>query len=253
MILQKKQSTYKDERMIAAMYAGNMGLEMIERQKLIASKFKNSVDAVQKKDLTQRTPQDNLFIHIPKAAGSSIWATTGMKMEMHKELKFMMNRVKPDTFVFASIRNPYDRAVSLYYYLRTRIRKRTCRDWNAAMCCLAQGVDVNEFWLKFITPQQFKFQCKAFPMMRPQTDFVEDKDSIISTRIDKILKFENLEKEWEQIRAIRGFKPLAKRNVGRNRPNLHWSEELNPETIEHLSNLYDKDFKCLPYKKHNAN
>ena len=164
----------------------------------------------------------------------------------------MTNRVKPDTFVFASIRNPYDRAVSLYYYLRTRIRKRTCRDWNAAMCCLAQGVDVNEFWLKFITPQQFKFQCKAFPMMRPQTDFLEDQESVISTRIDKILKVENLEEEWEELRAIRGFKPLAKRNVGKNRAEMPWVEELDPETIEHLSNLYDKDFKCLPYNKHNA-
>jgi hypothetical protein len=253
MTLLKKQSTYKDERMIAAMASSNMTMEIIERRKLISSKYKDVVGEVPKKDLNKSAPIDNLFIHIPKTAGSSIWATTGFKMEMHKELKFMMNRVNLDTFVFASIRNPYDRAVSLYYYLRSRIRKRSCRDWNAAMCCLAQGVDVNEFWLKFITTNQFEFQCKQFPMMRPQTDFLEDQESVISTRIDKILRFENLEKEWEELRLIKGFKPLAKKNVGRNRSSLHWSKELNPDTIEHLSNLYDKDFKCLPYKKHNAN
>lgn len=224
---------------------------MQERQKVVAAKYRDKV-AVKNDKVYPKPSGENLFIHIPKAAGSSIWATTGMKTEMHKELKFMTKRVKPDTFVFACIRNPYDRAVSLYYYLKSRIRTRSCRDWNAAMCCLAHGVDVNEFWLKFITQKQFAFQCRQFPMMRPQTDFLEDQKSVISTRIDKILKVENLKEEWEELRAIRGFKPLAKRNVGRNRAKIPWKEELNPETIEHLSNLYDKDFKCLPYNKHNA-
>lgn len=198
-----------------------------------------------------RVEGKNLFIHIPKTAGHSVFASAKLRTEMHNEFKNMQNRVNDETFVFSIIRNPYDRAVSLYYYLKARIHNRSCRDWNAAMCCLAQGVGVNEFWVRFITDKQFKFQCRQFPMMRPQLDFlnVKGKD-IIDPRIDKIITFENLAQEWEEMQKIRGFEPLAHKNKGKNRANLHWSEELLPETIEHLSNLYDRDFKQLPYQKY---
>lgn len=199
----------------------------------------------------QQKKSKNLFIHIPKTAGQSIFKSTRTPIEMHKEFKQMTSRVDDDTFVYAVIRNPYDRAVSLYYYLRSRIWKSSCRDWNAAMCCLAHGADVNEFWTRFITPKQFQFQCRQFPMMRPQIEFLNEKEpNVVSPRIDKILIFEKLNEDWEELMKIRGFQPLCHKNKGKNRAKIHWSEELKPETIAHLSNLYDKDFKTLPYQKY---
>ena len=62
------------------------------------------------------------FLHIPTNAGSSINQAVGVKGTNHYPLRWrgIDPRIKVDTEapIFTSIRNPYDRILSIFYFLK---------------------------------------------------------------------------------------------------------------------------------------
>ena len=64
-----------------------------------------------------------IFIHIPKTAGTSIESVFGKCRAKHKTIKKTLRdipqgKTHEDYFKFTFIRNPWDRIVSLYEYLK---------------------------------------------------------------------------------------------------------------------------------------
>jgi len=64
-----------------------------------------------------------IFIHIPKTAGTSIESVFGKCRAKHKTIKKTLrdipgDKLHEDYFKFTFIRNPWDRIVSLYEYLK---------------------------------------------------------------------------------------------------------------------------------------
>ena len=64
-----------------------------------------------------------IFIHIPKAAGTSVLAALGKKSEKGRDHVSWQTYKKADSkkfnnyFKFSFVRNPYDRAFSAYHYI----------------------------------------------------------------------------------------------------------------------------------------
>ena len=59
-----------------------------------------------------------LFIHIPKTAGTSICKAFGVFTRGHASIKKFPANIRHHYFKFCFVRNPYDRLVSSYFYLK---------------------------------------------------------------------------------------------------------------------------------------
>ena len=187
-----------------------------------------------------------LFIHIPKTAGQSIHKALGMKNQPHRPL---WRRKSADVrFVFSVVRNPYDRAVSLFHWYRDlhkADRKRTPH--NAAMNMLARGCeDVNEFWTRFFPEGTLQYQRRYTPMMATQLSYLSDKGAgKVSLNVNRILRFESLKEDWAALSRDIRLRPLPHVNKSNHRD---WQEELSEESRAVIAKLYAVDFEAFKYE-----
>jgi len=173
------------------------------------------------------------FIHIPKTAGQSVIKATGVEPHGHKRFVDLVDEVAGGEF-FTVVRNPYDRAVSTYYYL-SQLHGGT--PYNS-------GKNLNEFW-----DGVYEFSRLIGDYMKPQMYFVSDEDSNLSDKITTILRYENLEDDYNKLAAINGFSAIEHLNKTDIRPNKTWQEELSDESIRMIGELYAQDFEALGYDR----
>ena len=168
------------------------------------------------------------FIHIPKTAGTSIsqwllarggrWQFQNTPGGKHAPIS-LIREVHPGDlgFTFVSIRNPWDRLVSGYFFYRQR-RK-----------------------LQDLTFQQFVLSEDWHQLNRPQAEYFEPKD------VQAIIRFENLHEDFEQIKHV--FK--AKKSLGKHNPSSHnnyKSYYTNNEMIERVAKRHAADIQRFGYK-----
>ena len=164
------------------------------------------------------------FIHIPKTAGVSICKAIGQQ-HGHRP-----RPIKPGAFVFSCVRNPYDRAVSLYYFLRDKAP-------NYREAFLIDGETVNTFWQERIhVIRQHRFT-------QPQAKWLD------GIKVDRLLRFENLAGEWQKMRDEFELPELESENVNEFRPAIQWQDELSAESIAKIGELYAEDFEHLNYER----
>ena len=165
------------------------------------------------------------FIHIPKTAGVSICSAIG-QTHGHRPRK-----IKQGAFVFSCVRNPYDRAVSLYYFLRDKAP-------NYKEQIMIEGETVNTYWEERIN------QIRPVRFLQPQKAWVEDVE-----RIDKLIRFETLAEDWAEMRQAFELPALEHKNGDTSRPSTPWQEELTAESIAKIGEIYSDDFKYFNYKR----
>jgi len=185
-----------------------------------------------------------IFIHVPKAAGTSIEKSlgfvrartpakfrklfdnkTGMYSFGHIEVRKRLadgsisKKFYDDAFKFCFCRNPYDRAVSHYFYAR----KRHPRDFSPKVSFIDFTRTLGQYG----------------KMFRLQTYYVE------KLEFDFIGKFERLEKDFGRVANTLGIDAdLIKDNTTKHKP--YW-EYYNSESIENVKEFYAKDFQRFNY------
>lgn len=192
------------------------------------------------------------FIHIPKTAGQSVLTALGKKFHPHRSIYSQRGAVGAP--VFATVRNPYDRAVSLFHWYRELVKepRRKRERHNAAMCALACGcADASEFWVRFLgSDEMFRYQCRYTTMVRPQMFFVSVREQLeeVSPRVDRLLRFEQLGGDWSQMVEDYdlGLGDLPHRN--RSKHGV-WENELDAEAREVVRRHYRCDFLKLGYEE----
>jgi hypothetical protein len=168
------------------------------------------------------------FIHIPKTAGNSIKSAMGLPVSKHKGVS---GYSAPKMF-FTSTRNPYDRAVSIFYFLtRNKNYKKT----------------INDFWVEIVSTGLF-FHLLTF---KKQMDFLRDDITKggISPRIKTVLRYETLADDWAAFAAKHNLPPLEHKNRSHQRPAIPWQDELSDESIARIGELYADDFEHLNYER----
>jgi len=184
-----------------------------------------------------------MFVHIPKAAGTSIEKSLGLirartpgkfsnlftgsgkyslgHIDVRKRLKDGRIPAKfyDSAFKFCFCRNPYDRAVSHYFYARKR--------------------HSDEFSPKVSFIEFTRTLGKYGKMFRLQSYYTE------GLEFDFMGRFERLEDDFEFIaNKLNVDVKLIKDNATKHRP--YW-EYYDWESIENVKKFYKKDFETFGY------
>jgi len=136
-----------------------------------------------------------IFIHINKTAGTSINRALGMPIKNHMMAKEVIAKIGQDkwntAYKFTLVRNPWDKAVSLYEYRKKKNRT------NIA----TRGIGFSD-WVKVTYGEKKDLSYYDVRGFQPQVDWLKDNENKIS--MDFIGKFESLNKDFDQIRKVIG-------------------------------------------------
>ena len=170
-----------------------------------------------------------IFIHIPKNAGSSIeeyFANGSFKIQPNKhadihEVKLKFKIIYDNYRKFTIIRNPYDKMVSWYFYLKRN---------------LGENYNIIEFnkWIK--DPAKFWHADDPVSYLKPQFEWVDNTVEII--------KFENINKELNNF-----FGEIISLSITNKSNRDHYLEHYNKESLNIVYERYKEDFEKFNYKK----
>jgi hypothetical protein len=197
-----------------------------------------------------KKPKKALFMHIPKTGGISLYKAINhpkvrikghfIQNPFYLYLKDSLKFYPEKPFVFAFVRNPWDRLVSAFFYLnqggmngsdRRDMRKYLKKyrgDFKAFVKeAVAEGWALDQLHLK------------------PQYEWICDDDGSLLT--DYTGRFETLRADLEEISAITGipFQPLEHRNKSKHKP---YQDYYTNETREIVEKAYKKDIELFDYE-----
>lgn len=185
-----------------------------------------------------------LFIHIPKAAGTSIANVLYGKRNGHLKASFvkikMGELLYSEKYSFTVTRNPYDRLISAYRFARQgRTKDGAIADpefYQAPIFETFEG-----FIKKWLTHQDLNL---LDPVFQPQYSFVfDDNEQLL---VDGLFKMESME-ELEKVLSERLKKEVK---IGKkNKSQIKIETVYTPQLEEIVYGLYKKDFILLGYDK----
>jgi len=178
-------------------------------------------------------PLKCIFIEVPKTASTSIRAIVGSPPKPHLNIWQIAQEVDPERFrtyfKFGFVRNPWDRAVSLYerregMQLRNRMTFEEFIDWMklASSTCLH--------------PVPHRYQLDWF--VNPNGDVI----------VDFIGRYERLPEDWAKIAARLGITvPLPRVNVNPGRTR-HYTEYYSARTRDLVAARFAVDIEFFGYE-----
>jgi|TARA_Y100000780_G_C13692535_1_gene420135 hypothetical protein len=183
-----------------------------------------------------------IFIHIPKAAGTSIGeALFNNGRTGHYEWRYYkIDKIKFHTyFKFAFVRNPYDRLVSSYFYLQQGGKNKSDHEFNDRV--LSKYLDFEDFVLNGLDDKE----VSNWGHFKKQSDFIYD-DVSKSIVVDYLGYFENISEDYNNLRYKLGGAKLGKANPSnRNAFTEYYTKEMADKVFTH----YNKDFELFNYEK----
>lgn len=181
-----------------------------------------------------------VFIHINKNAGTSISRSLGINFKIHLTIKDLINNYDVDQnsykelFVITCVRNPWDRALSQYFY---RVKTNQCnmktnpisfKDWVKCV----YGKNKDDYYIN--TPKMFL----------TQVEWLEDFNGKI--HVDKIMRYENLENDFNEVSKILNIKKTLPRY--NTTIKKKYREYYDLETRKIIEDYFERDIKLFKYK-----
>ncbi len=183
-----------------------------------------------------------VFVHIPKCGGISIYSDEfiyfhhNLRDKNFVYFKDSLER-KGAEFSFAFVRNPWDRLVSAYEYLK-----------NGGICPL----DAEDYLNLFSKYENFKEMVLNWEEVffdqihfKSQSDWICDNDGNII--VDFVGKFENLQQDFDIV-CDRMQIPRKKLPHTNKTNHKHYTKYYNDEIREIVAKKYARDIEYFGYK-----
>lgn len=181
-----------------------------------------------------------IFVHIPKTAGSSVARALFGIESRHvpaDDYRAANPRKFEEFFKFGFVRNPWDRLVSTYAFLKAGGMNALDAAW--AVEHVAPFATFDDFVReKLATPE-----VMAWVHFRPQTAFVCDEAGRVL--LDVVGRYERLDADFARIAARLGRPAnLPKTNVSRRSP---YPDYYTAETRDLVRQVYASDIETFGY------
>lgn len=174
------------------------------------------------------------FLHIPKTAGSSIrnMLSKSVKYFCHHKLSFLYESkriISEDVIAF--VRNPWDRLVSTYYFLKAGgANPKDERNFSKY---------INIDFVDFVMSLPDNPGLIEIDHLRPQTYYLD-------RPLQYIGRYEQIDFHWREVCRMIGqeYKPLPHSNTSRN---PHYRDCYNEAMIRIVADVYAEDLKLFGY------
>lgn len=190
-----------------------------------------------------------IFIHIPKCAGIAVKkALFDDIATAHTKLTVYCRIFEPDLFLtyfkFTFVRNPWDRLVSAYHFLKGGGYGEGDKKWFARE--LGGYRDFDDFARNWLKPENIHRHIH----FHPQVEFLEDENHD-AIKIDYVGLYENIESDFHYIaRRIGVDRTLKKENISTHKS---YRDYYNETTRRIVSEVYRQDIERFGYDFENSN
>lgn len=179
-----------------------------------------------------------IFVHIPKNGGSSIERMLGMGGGIFSVKDFASELDINKYYKFGFVRNPFDRLVSAYTYLKSGKELVDRHFYNI----VTKYPTINNFIIDFLNKEDNLYKI---PHFTPQHLWLKLDGEYV---MDYIGKVENYNESVKEIFSAIGLKH-TQNIVHTNKSNRgDYRNYFNDETVEIVSNLYFEDMSDFNYK-----
>jgi len=197
--------------------------------------------AIQHKKIPQWSIDNKaIFIHIPRTAGSSIVKAGIKEVYGHVSYDWYKNRI-PDEydnyFKFAFVRNPWDRLVSIYFYLN-QVQSPLDRLWAE------QNIKKYKTFEEFVLCWVNEINIRKYMHFIPQYSYLYNNS--LQLEVDFVGRFETLDKDYAIIANKLGIKPVLPKVNSSNK--LSYRDYYTPELVTIVSDVYRQDIDLFEYK-----
>ncbi|ELN0518793.1 sulfotransferase family 2 domain-containing protein [Campylobacter coli] len=186
-----------------------------------------------------------IFIHVPKVAGSSI------ERVIYQTDKWLVGHVKASDytkfdkdkfdsyFSFGFVRNPYDRVVSAYHYLKNDSPDPCDIKWGRLHI---NNLTFEEFILS-LQDEEFKEEILSKNHFSFQYKYLCDKN--MNILVNFIGKFEKLDNDFKKnLNILRRKDSLVHINKSKH---LNYRDYYNSQTYKIIREIYRDDFEIFDY------
>lgn len=188
--------------------------------------------------LRQKYVDNFIFIHVPKTAGTSVVRTLGIP-RIHETASDIRNRLGArrweGKFKFAFVRNPWDRAVSLFHFAAGPSRG-LCNSRYIALSFRE--------WLKFAYVDRHPLYFDFPHSFGPQLEWISDLDGNVI--VDFVGRFENLRQDFATICARLGLSTAVLPHYGASKHDDYRSY-YKDEDVDIIAKWYKKDIEHFGY------
>ncbi|MEO4045289.1 sulfotransferase family 2 domain-containing protein [Hoeflea sp. CAU 1731] len=233
-----ERCVYKLERMYYSLFLriAERNIDVITRTNLI----RNSGFPYSKEEIANEI----IFVHIPKTGGNSIAkAIFGTGGRGHYSLA-QYYRSNPTlfrrSFKFGITRNPWDRIVSSFHYLKQGGMTKSDKEFGDTFLA---NLNFGSFIVKLSDDNEYLTKVLRWIHFRPQIDFVQINNQ---TTMDYLGKLESIDE------ALNAISEIVKRNVVIKKFNASNHEDYRKyykesQLVDIVENIYKRDVQQFGY------
>lgn len=190
-----------------------------------------------------------IFLHVPKAAGTSLRKSVYHSKSFHiPSLRY--KAVCPvrfeSYFKFFFVRNPWDRLLSAYEYLKIKCRAdMSFPDHRWAASNLTKYNSFAEF-VSSLEHGGMRKKVKQYIHFRDQLDWICDSDTSRTLLVDFVGRYETIQRDYERLGEILGLSgslPVERQNL---KPK-DYRQAYSTKMIDIVSDIYREDISRLGY------